>query len=97
VSSYTGLPTPVGWPGHELQWRTVYPSDVQQDMESLYATLDPSVAQAIVKKYQVAYVFVGALERSRYSAEQINKFAGFMDADPGLSNNQGTTVFKARN
>lgn len=96
VSSYTGLPTPVGWPGHELQWRTVYPSGVQQDMETLYSTMDGSVAQALAKKYELTYVFVGALERSRYSAEQLNKFSGFMDADPTLSNNQGTVVFKAR-
>jgi YYY domain-containing protein len=96
VSSYTGLPTVVGWPGHELQWRNTYPSEAQQDMETLYSTLDPSTAQNLIRKYDIRYVFVGSLERGKYSADQLNKFASFMDPDPVLSNMQGTTVFRTR-
>ncbi len=96
VSSYTGLPCPVGWPGHELQWRApYYPGAVQQDMDTLYSTTDTAAAQAILKKYDIRYVFDGALERGRYSADQLNKFASFMTPDPELSSN-ATIVYQAR-
>ncbi len=79
VSSFTGLPCPVGWPGHELQWRNSYPGVAQQDMDTLYSTMDPAVAQGLIAKYDIRYVFVGALERQKYAAAALAKFDGFMD------------------
>jgi uncharacterized membrane protein len=79
VSSFTGLPCPVGWPGHELQWRGVYPGEAQQDMDTLYSTMDPAQAQGLIAKYHIQYVFVGALERQKYAAPALAKFDGFMD------------------
>ena len=67
VSTLTGLPAVLGWPGHESQWRGG--SDEQgsrlSDIETLYATADWNVAREIISRYNIRYVFVGNLERGK--------------------------------
>ncbi len=65
VSTLTGLPTVLGWPGHESQWRGGYEEQGsrQGDIETLYATGDWQSAKAILERYDIRYVFVGNLER----------------------------------
>ena len=65
VSIYTGLPTVLGWDAHESQQR--YPSDVAArvpDVQTIYATTDPSQALELLHKYDVRYVYLGQLERN---------------------------------
>lgn len=61
----TGLPTLLGWAGHEGQWRGSY--DVQSardpDIMTLYNTPDPQAAVSLLEEYGVTYVYVGPLER----------------------------------
>ena len=68
VSALTGLPTLLGWAGHEGQWRGSY--DVQTarepDIETIYNTLDLEAALTLLDKYDITYVYVGPLERSKY-------------------------------
>ncbi len=94
VASYTGLAAVVGWGNHESQWRQKWPTQEEADMNRLFETLDMSEAQSLVKKYGVQYVYCGALERSKYNPDQLNKFAAFMEKVPYSA--AGTTVFKAR-
>jgi YYY domain-containing protein len=65
VSTLTGLPTVLGWPGHESQWRGGYEEQGsrQGDIETLYATADWQTARDILARYNIRYVFVGNLER----------------------------------
>jgi uncharacterized membrane protein len=72
ISTYTGLPTVLGWPGHEVQWRgTAEPlGSRQEDIASLYTTEDWQAAKLILDKYQVRYVVVGALERQTYAVAE---------------------------
>jgi uncharacterized membrane protein len=65
VSTLTGLPTVLGWPGHESQWRGGYEEQGsrQADIETLYATGDWQTAKDIIARYNIRYVFVGNLER----------------------------------
>jgi len=65
VSTLTGLPTVLGWPGHESQWRGGYEEQGsrQGDIETLYATPDWGTASDIIARYNIRYVFVGNLER----------------------------------
>ncbi len=65
VSMYTGLPTVLGWPGHEAQWRGSYaPQGTRRDdIARLYTTPRWDEAQAIIEKYNIRYVFIGSLER----------------------------------
>lgn len=101
ISTYTGLPTIVGWPFHELQWRGYLPEMAiwgpWLDMNKIYETTDQAVAQELLKKYNVRYVFVGQIENGtnrpsenmptprNYSPAALGKFAKFMKtiyADP---------------
>ena len=65
VSTLTGQPTLLGWPGHESQWRGGYEEQGsrQGDVETLYATGDWQTASEIISRYDIRYIFVGNLER----------------------------------
>ena len=69
ISEYTGLPTVLGWPGHESQWRgTSEPQGTRQDdIALLYSTPDWASALEILNKYDIRYVYIGDLERSTYT------------------------------
>jgi len=92
VSTLTGLPTVLGWPGHESQWRGGYEEQGsrQGDITSLYATPDWQVAQEIIARYNVRYVFVGNLERGQPLQEE--KFQRNMRVAFQLGN---VTVYEA--
>ena len=71
-ATHTGLPTVLGWPGHESQWRGGYePQGARaQDIETLYTTPDWNVAEAIMTQYDIRYVVVGSLERTTYRVNE---------------------------
>jgi uncharacterized membrane protein len=78
ISIYTGLPTVLGWPGHESQWRDgSLQGTRQQDIETLYSTRDWVTAQEIINRYNIRYVFVGNLERATYQVNE-DKFNRFL-------------------
>ena len=72
VSTLTGQPTLLGWPGHESQWRGGYEEQGsrQGDVEMLYATKDWQIASAIIARYHIRYIFVGGLERGKPLQEE---------------------------
>jgi YYY domain-containing protein len=84
VSAATGLPTVLGWPGHEHQWRgnlfLEVASGREEAVREIYATPSMRRALELLKQYQVRYIFVGSLERNPdYStAEGIAKFDRFL-------------------
>ncbi len=77
VSAFTGLPTPLGWGGHEHQWRGDYaePARREPDIQTLYTTTDADQALTLLKQYGIQYVYVGLLEQSRYPPDGLAKFA----------------------
>lgn len=79
ISTYSGLPTVLGWPGHESQWRGggTEMGSRQSDIERLYRTSDWTEAQEILNQYQIRYVYVGGLERSAYRVNE-SKFQSYM-------------------
>jgi YYY domain-containing protein len=79
-SALTGRPTLLGWGGHQSQWRGNYeePARREPDIEMLYSTPDPRVAQMLMDKYDIMYVAVGNLERERYPDSGLTKFDQFM-------------------
>jgi YYY domain-containing protein len=95
VSALTGLPTLLGWSGHENQWRGSY--EIQgarePDIEMIYNTLDPEVALTLMDKYDITYVYVGPVERSEYDPRGLAKFERFMEV---AYRNDGVTIYKAR-
>jgi YYY domain-containing protein len=79
ISTHTGLPTVLGWPGHEGQWRGSY--DIQgtrlTDIETLYTTSDWIEASQILARYNIRYVVVGSMEKSTYHVKE-EKFQRFL-------------------
>ncbi len=75
VSTRTGLPTVLGWPGHESQWRggAEEIGSREPDIELLYKTSSWEEAERIIQQYQINYVYVGAMEEQLYRANT-NKF-----------------------
>jgi YYY domain-containing protein len=93
VSALTGLPTLLGWPGHESQWRGSYAVQAERApvIETIYKTLDPDAARALIEEYGVTYVYVGPVERSAYDPRALEKFGQFMHV---AYENDGVTVYK---
>ncbi len=72
ISTYTGMPTVLGWPWHEIQWRgTAEPlGSREEDIRTLYTTADWPAAQAILQQYNIRYVVVGEPERQAYRVQE---------------------------
>jgi YYY domain-containing protein len=79
VSAYSGQPTVLGWPGHESQWRGGARGweSRQADVETIYRSSDWEAVLALLRKYDVRYVFIGALERTTYRVSE-TKFQRFL-------------------
>lgn len=68
VSTFSGQPTVLGWPGHESQWRggAAEMGSRESDIQALYRTGDWQEAKMILDRYQIRYVYVGSLENAHY-------------------------------
>ena len=74
VSVFTGLPTVLGWLGHEVQWNH-RPGDRWDDVHTIYATESLPTARRLLDRYRVRYLFAGSLEKRDYPAAALAKFA----------------------
>jgi uncharacterized membrane protein len=77
IATYTGMPTVLGWPGHEGQWRdNALQGSRKDDIETLYTTSDWPTTQEIIDRYNIRYIVVGNLERTAYrvNEEKFNRF-----------------------
>lgn len=79
VSANTGLPTVLGWTVHEWLWRGTYdiPSPRISEVQTLYETTELGKTKQLLEKYRIEYIFVGDLEREKYTALQEDKFNRF--------------------
>lgn len=69
VSAMTGLPTILGWYVHEWLWRGGI-EDLNQRVglvEAVYTSSDETLIRSILEEYEVEYIFVGKMEREKYS------------------------------
>ena len=77
VAANTGLPTVLGWPGHEWQWRGSdhpEPGRRQGMVEQIYTTTDLNTIAPLLDELGVAYIYVGDLEAGTYGAAGLEKF-----------------------
>ena len=67
VSAMTGLPTIVGWVGHESGWRSGAGDAGTRwsDVRNIYE--DPSQTVSLMDKYGAKYLFVGDVEQEQYT------------------------------
>lgn len=78
VSTFSGLPTVLGWAGHEVQWRGrgEEPQRRAQDLDAIFSTANAPDLVSLLQKYKVRYVFVGTLEVEKYGAAVHSRFEG---------------------
>ncbi len=102
ISAFTGLPTPMGWSGHELQWRinwlnndtnianfnnrTVAP-------DSIYQTGNPDTVLSIMHQYNAQYLYVGALEHVMFPRVGKNDYGAFMQL---VYDKNGVEIYKVK-
>lgn len=69
ISSTTGLPTVIGWPTHEWQWRGSPDTPFQRktEVENFYKGInDTDTDYKFLKEYEIAYIYVGDKEHTTY-------------------------------
>ncbi len=84
VAIYTGLPTVVGWEFHQTQQRAPYRNQVFQrvrDVDLMYRSPDLQPALALLRKYQVGYIYIGPTERLYYPEDGLRKFDTLLDGN----------------
>jgi YYY domain-containing protein len=91
VSTYTGLPTVLGWAGHEIQWGHGAGGSRAADVRTIYSTTDTEEARSLLARYGVQYVFVGSLERADYPPAGLDKFTQLGTA---VFASEGATVYR---
>jgi len=96
----TGLPAVLGWNWHQRQQRAAADDqevwDRAHDIETIYNTLLPSTAQALLDRYHVRYIIVGPLEQTYYDPAGLAKFEQ-MAAEGQLQvvfRNEGVTIYE---
>jgi YYY domain-containing protein len=81
ISMLTGLPAVIGWDYHVKQ-RGNSETEIEsrkRAVETIYSTPDVARAEALLRRYRVAYVYVGWLERKTYPPAGLQKFKGNTD------------------
>ncbi|MFB0546143.1 MAG: DUF2298 domain-containing protein, partial [Anaerolineae bacterium] len=97
VSAWTGLPTVLGWPGHERQWRgdNIEAGRREPDVAAIYQGPNLVKVKELLAEYDVQYVYVGQLERETYQLNdsQIDKFNLILDL---IYDRDGVRIYKRR-
>ena len=78
VSSATGVPTLLAWPGHELQWRGADAlSGISDVVAAIYGSASSAEAADLARDYGVTHVYLGREERAQFGADVADRFAGW--------------------
>lgn len=93
ISAHTGLPTVLGWAGHEYQWRgeTSEPAVRDQDIKTIYTSHLWAETEQLLDKYHIEYVIVGQLETIKYGQAVTTKFERYLEK---VFQADGVTIYK---
>ncbi|MDF1556900.1 MAG: DUF2298 domain-containing protein [ANME-2 cluster archaeon] len=82
VTTFTGLPTVIGWAGHEKNWRNRAETIDQRwaEVPQVYLSSNIGTVNQILDRYQVEYIYVGGVEEERYGGSDARKL---FDKNPG--------------
>lgn len=102
ISAFTGLPTPMGWVGHEYQWRVNWLNrgnngiDFNQrgaDIDTIYTSTNPQIVLTTLARYHAQYLIVGPLEQAKYPKVNLQRFSTFMQV---VYSAQGDTIYQVK-
>jgi uncharacterized membrane protein len=100
ISAFTGLPTIMGWEGHEWQWRVNWvnrglnSADFFRrvgDINQIYTSKSPQTVLALMAHYGARYLYVGALEQATYVGINLHRFSSFMKV---VYQYEGVTIYQ---
>lgn len=69
ITAFTGLPTVIGWGGHEITWRQ-NSSEINKrwsDAGTIYSSSNKYEVDALLKRYNISYIYFGEAEGKKYS------------------------------
>ncbi|MBK9061762.1 MAG: glycosyltransferase family 39 protein [Acidobacteria bacterium] len=97
-SMMTGLPTVLGWEYHTFQRGHSQPEIDRRkaDVKAAYTALAPDEVAAVLRRYHVALVAVGPLERKTYGAGILARFGGWTDLLTPVYRNPEVTLFAVK-
>ena len=102
ISVFTGLPTVMGWVGHEEQWRAnwfnnpVNYADFARrgaDVDAIYTNPSADTVLSVMNHYHAQYLYVGPLEYLKYHMVNLHRFSTYMQV---VYNVDGVTIYKMR-
>jgi uncharacterized membrane protein len=102
ISAFTGLPTLMGWAGHEQQWRLTWlendanNAEYQRrspDINKIYTSPDVHVILSLMARYKAQYLYVGPLEIEKYPNATLHRYNAFMQV---VYKSKGVTIYKVR-
>ncbi len=102
ITWFTGLPGVVGWSWHQRQQRGVVtpPEWVTQriaEVAQFYTTTDRGWVEDFLRRYRVAYIVLGPLERAYYPGPGLAKFARWEgDLWDPVYRTEGMTIYRVR-
>ncbi len=100
ISTFTGLPTLMGWAGHEYQWRVNWLNNAYNaadfygrgaDINAIYTNTNPDTVLSLMSRYHARYIYVGSLEKTTYPQANLNRFSGFMQT---VYSANGVTIYR---
>ena len=93
ISGSTGLPTVLGWKGHELQWRgsSRLLDGREEDITTIFQSDDPRLVGRLLKKYDVTYVYLGRREKSAYGGLRLPDLDGLLET---VFEQDGVVIYK---
>jgi uncharacterized membrane protein len=100
ISAFTGLPTIMGWEGHEWQWRVNWvnrgfnSADFFRrigDVNQIYTSNMPRTVLTLMARYGARYLYIGALEQATYVGIDLQRFRSFMNV---VYQSDGVTIYQ---
>lgn len=81
ISTMTGRPTPLGWDGHEAQWRGraygAMAAGRPEALQAIYGAATPEQRARVLEELGADYVYVGPQERTQYNLSPTTERALF--------------------
>jgi YYY domain-containing protein len=74
ITAFSGLPTVIGWAGHELNWRFPKRSEIDtrwSDVGRMYVSGDILEVEEILNKYNVSYIYFGEAEAKKFGSPRL--------------------------
>jgi uncharacterized membrane protein len=93
VAAATGLPSVLGWAGHEYQWRgyTDEPGQRDPDISAIYSSGNWDKTALILDEYDVSLIYFGPLERQDFGPRAQEKLDQNLEV---AYRNEGVTIYR---